>query len=67
MRRLPEQKVCRARRSACGERKHNFAGWHFWSRGYFVQTLGRDEAVTQECMTDQEREDERRDKVHLRR
>jgi putative transposase len=27
-----------------GERKRNFVG-HFWARGYFVSTVGRDEAV----------------------
>lgn len=26
-----------------GERKQNFTGQHFWARGYFVSTLGRDE------------------------
>lgn len=29
-----------------GERKRNFVGQHFWARGYFVSTVGRDEAVT---------------------
>ena len=28
-----------------GERKRNFTGQHFWARGYFVSTVGRDEAV----------------------
>jgi putative transposase len=28
-----------------GERKRNFVGQHFWARGYFVSTVGRDEAV----------------------
>ena len=27
------------------ERKRNFVGQHFWARGYFVSTVGRDEAV----------------------
>jgi putative transposase len=26
-----------------GERKRNFAGMHFWRRGYYVSTVGRDE------------------------
>ena len=26
-----------------GERKRNFVGQHFWARGYFVNTAGRDE------------------------
>jgi putative transposase len=26
-----------------GERKRNFVGQHFWARGYFVSTFGRDE------------------------
>jgi putative transposase len=28
-----------------GERKRNFSGQHFWARGYFVSTVGRDEAT----------------------
>ena len=25
-----------------GEKKRNFVGQHFWARGYFVSTVGRD-------------------------
>ena len=28
-----------------GERRRNFVGHHFWARGYFVSTVGRDEGV----------------------
>ena len=28
-----------------GERRRNFVGQHFWARGYFVSTVGRDESV----------------------
>ena len=28
-----------------GERKRNFVGQHFWARGHFVSTVGRDETV----------------------
>jgi len=31
-----------------GERKRNFVGQHFWARGYFVSTVGRDEEVVRE-------------------
>ena len=31
-----------------GERKRNFVGQHFWARGYFVSTVGRDERVIRE-------------------
>ena len=31
-----------------GERKRNFVGQHFWARGYFVSTVGRDEVVIRE-------------------
>ncbi len=42
-----------------GERKQNFVGQHFWARGYFVSTVGRDEAVIREYIKNQEKEDER--------
>ena len=32
-----------------GEKKRNFVGQHFWARGYFVSTVGRD---TRERMGD---------------
>ena len=42
-----------------GERKRNFAGQHFWARGYFVSTVGRDEATVRDYIRNQEREDQR--------
>ena len=32
-----------------GEKKRNFVGQHFWVRGYFVSTVGRDTEVIREC------------------
>ena len=46
---------------AYGERKRNFVGQHFWARGYFVSTVGRDEAVIREYIQRQEDEDRRLD------
>jgi putative transposase len=37
-----------------GERKQNFVGQHFWARGYFVSTVGRDEGVIREYIRQQE-------------
>ena len=48
-----------------GERKRNFIGQHFWARGYFVSTVGRDEAVIREYIRNQEKEDERLDQLGL--
>ena len=48
-----------------GERKRNFIGQHFWARGYFVSTVGRDEAVIREYIRKQEAEDERIDRLNL--
>ena len=31
-----------------GERKSNFTGQHFWARGFFVSTVGRDEHAVRE-------------------
>ena len=31
-----------------GGRRRNFTGQHFWARGYFVSTVGRDEKVIRE-------------------
>ncbi len=48
-----------------GERKRNFVGQHFWARGYFVSTVGRDESVVREYIRTQEKEDERLDQLGL--
>ncbi|MBZ2176418.1 MAG: IS200/IS605 family transposase, partial [Acidobacteria bacterium] len=48
-----------------GERKRNFVGQHFWARGYYVSTVGRDEAVIREYIRNQEKEDERMDQLKL--
>jgi len=46
-------------------RKRNFVGQHFWARGYFVSTVGRDEAVIREYIKAQEQEDLRQDQLRL--
>ena len=48
-----------------GERKRNFVGQHFWARGYFVSTVGRDEAVIRSYIHRQEQEDQRLDQMTL--
>lgn len=48
-----------------GERRRNFVGQHFWARGYFVSTVGRDEALIREYIRHQEQEDERLDQLGL--
>ena len=48
-----------------GERKRNFVGQHFWARGYFVSTVGRDEAVIRAYIRNQEREDQRLEQMNL--
>ncbi len=47
------------------DRGRNFAGQHFWARGYFVSTVGRDEGVIRAYIQQQEREDQRLDKLPL--
>jgi putative transposase len=47
------------------ERKRNFVGQHFWARGYFVSTVGRDEKVIREYIRKQEAEDTRLDQLAL--
>ena len=48
-----------------GERKRNFVGQHFWARGYFVSTVGRDEQVIRNYIRHQEKEDEKLEKLGL--
>jgi putative transposase len=50
---------------AYGERKKNFVGQHFWARGYWVSTVGRDETVIRYYIRNQEQEDQRLDQMNL--
>jgi putative transposase len=50
-----------------GERRRNYVGQHFWARGYFVSTVGRDEAVIRDYIQNQEKEDQRLEQMNLRR
>ncbi len=48
-----------------GGRKRNFTGQKFWARGYYVSTVGREEAVIREYIQKQEQEDRRYDQLTL--
>jgi putative transposase len=48
-----------------GEKKRNFVGQSFWARGFFVSTVGRDEALIREYIRNQEREDSRLEQLSL--
>ena len=48
-----------------GGRRRNFTGQHFWARGYFVSTVGRDEGVIRDYIRRQEEEDRRLDQLNF--
>ena len=50
---------------ALADRSRNFVGQHFWTRGYFVLTVGCDEQVLREYIQQQEREDRRLDRLPM--
>ena len=50
---------------AFADRSRNFVGQHFWARGSFVSTVGRDEQVIREYIQQQEREDRRLDRLPM--
>lgn len=43
----------------------NYTGQHFWARGYFVSTVGRDEKTIREYIRNQEKEDKRQDQLAM--
>ena len=51
-------------RSYLGVRR-NYVGQHFWARGYFVSTVGRDEEAIREYIRKQETEDKRLEQLRL--
>jgi len=46
-------------------RRRNFTGQHFWARGYFVSTVGADEAMIRDYIRKQESEDRRLDQMSM--
>ena len=48
-----------------GGRRRNFTGQHFWARGYFASTVGRDETAIREYIRRQEAEDRRLDQMQM--
>ncbi len=48
-----------------GGRKRHFTGQHFWARGYWVSTVGRDEEAIREYIRQQEAEDRCLDQLIL--
>ena len=48
-----------------GERQRDYRGQHFWARGYFVSTVGRDEAMIRAYIQHQEVEDQRLEQLNL--
>jgi len=48
-----------------GERKRSFVDQHFWARGFFVSTIGRDEQTVRDYIKNQEEEDKRLDQLNL--
>jgi putative transposase len=46
-------------------RKKNFVGQNFWSRGYYVSTVGKDEEAVRAYIQNKEREDKRLDQLKL--
>ena len=46
-------------------RKKNFVGQRFWARGYYVSTVGKDEAAVRDYIKKQEQEDKRYDQMKL--
>ena len=48
-----------------GGRTRNYVGQHFWARGYFASTVGRDEQIVREYIRHQEKADQKIDQLKL--
>ncbi len=46
-------------------RRNSFVGQHFWARGYWVSTVGKNEAAVRRYIQEQEKEDQRLDQLAL--
>ena len=48
-----------------GARRRNFVGQHFWARGYYVSTVGKDEEAVRKYIKEQDAADRRLDQLNL--
>lgn len=48
-----------------GGKRKNFVGQHFWARGYWVSTVGHNEAAVRLYIQEQEKADQRLDQLGL--
>jgi putative transposase len=48
-----------------GGRQRNFVGRHFWARGYYVSTAGRDEEIIRRYIREQQVEDKRVEQLKM--
>jgi len=46
-------------------RRRNFVGQHFWARGYWVSTVGKNEVAVRQYIQNQEKEDKRLEQLEL--
>lgn len=59
---LKGKSAIRANREIFGKNR-NFSGYHFWSRGYFVSTVGLNEDVIINYIRNQEEADKKNDQL----
>ena len=48
-----------------GRRRRNFTGESFWARGYYVSTVGKDEAAVRKYIKEQEASDRQAEQLQL--
>ena len=46
-------------------RRRNYVGQHFWARGYWVSTVGKNEAAVRRYIQDQEKDDQRLEQLEM--
>jgi putative transposase len=46
-------------------RRRNFVGQHFWARGYWVSTVGKNEEAVRRYIREQEKEDQRLEQLEM--
>ena len=46
-------------------RRRNFVGQHFWARGYWVSTVGKNEAAVRRYIQEQEKEAQRLEQLEM--
>lgn len=63
---IPQRKECTERNDAHANLKYKYGNRHFWAEGYYVSTVGMNQATIEKYIREQEQHDIAMDKLSVK-